>query len=170
MYRFLQIIYFVEELRISFKNQKQKELSNIVNAVLCRNDRLHYYQGFHDICSVLLLVLGERAAFIAAERLALFFLRDAMAPNLSLIMKQLSLLYVILKVEDCELHDYLQEMNMLPYFCISWILTWFSHNLKSIDLICRLFDFFIARNPLMPLYFAVTVSARNMFHNFNPTF
>jgi hypothetical protein len=32
-------------------------------------------KGFHDVCSVLLLVLGERGAVRAAERMALFFLR-----------------------------------------------------------------------------------------------
>jgi TBC1 domain family member 20 len=38
---------------------------------LCRNPELHYYQGFHDVASVFLLVAGtEDEAFAMMERLS----------------------------------------------------------------------------------------------------
>ena len=39
--------------------------------------KVHYYQGFHDLCSVLLLNCGEKIACACAERLAVFHQRDA---------------------------------------------------------------------------------------------
>ena len=45
-------------------------------------DELHYYQGFGDICSVLLLVCGEKIAFNMARKLAITHLKDNMAPTM----------------------------------------------------------------------------------------
>ena len=43
-------------------------------------------------------------------------------------------------------------------FCISWLLTWFGHVLSDIESILRIFDFFIACHPLMPVYVMGAVS------------
>jgi len=55
--------------------QTQKTLENIIHAILFRNPTLHYYQGFHDVCLVLLLILGDKAAFASAEKISLYYLR-----------------------------------------------------------------------------------------------
>lgn len=39
---------------------------------------LHYFQGYHDIVQVLLLVLGTDAAVPAVSRLSLLRIRDFM--------------------------------------------------------------------------------------------
>ncbi|SAM04667.1 hypothetical protein [Absidia glauca] len=57
------------------KAHKQQELHGMLVEILWRNPRLKYYQGFHDICTVFLLVLGKKAAIPAAENVALFFTR-----------------------------------------------------------------------------------------------
>lgn len=41
-----------------------------------------------------------------------------------------------------------------PYFALSWLLTWFAHDVPDLDSIARLFDLFLASHPLMPLYLA----------------
>jgi len=40
--------------------EKRKELSTIIHSILSLHTDLNYYQGFHDIASVLLLVCGEK--------------------------------------------------------------------------------------------------------------
>ncbi|RUP45483.1 hypothetical protein BC936DRAFT_148112 [Jimgerdemannia flammicorona] len=57
------------------KTHKQKELHEMIVEILWRNPGLHYYQGFHDICTSFLLILGKKQAIPAAENVALFFLR-----------------------------------------------------------------------------------------------
>ena len=45
-----------------------------------------------------------------------------------------------------------------PHFALSWVLTWFSHDLDDISLICRLYDVCLSGHPLMSLYLATAVS------------
>lgn len=37
-------------------------------------------------------------------------------------------------------------------FCLPWFLTWFGHSLNHYKDVVRLYDFFLASPPLMPLY------------------
>ena len=46
----------------------------------------------------------------------------------------------------------------MPYYALSWILTWFSHDFEDFSKVARLFDFFIAGNALTPVYTASAVS------------
>ena len=43
-------------------------------------------------------------------------------------------------------------------FALSWLITWYGHVLKDFSTIVRLYDFFLATHPLMPVYFGAAVS------------
>ena len=43
-------------------------------------------------------------------------------------------------------------------FALSWLITWYGHVLKDFGTIVRLYDFFLATDPLMPLYFGAAVN------------
>ena len=45
----------------------------------------------------------------------------------------------------------------MPYYALSWVLTWFSHDFERFDKVARLFDIFISSSPLMPIYVASSV-------------
>lgn len=155
----------------------QRRLTNIIMTVLGRHPYLHYYQGFHDVCSVLLIILGEELATMVAEILALFWLRDFMHPTLDPVMSMLSLIGPIFKKTDSDLYKFFasvtsakfgsfleagsegeeDELGILPYFALSWVLSWTSHELKNVESIARIFDFFIVSNPIMPVYFAIAL-------------
>lgn len=45
----------------------------------------------------------------------------------------------------------------LPYFSLSWVLTLMSHDLTSIAVIARLFDFLLAHNPAIISYLGVAI-------------
>lgn len=47
--------------------------------------------------------------------------------------------------------------NVLPYYCLSWVITWCSHDIDDFSIIPRLFDLFLSSNPLMPVYFAAAI-------------
>lgn len=53
---------------------------------------------------------------------------------------------------DEELAQYILKAGILPYFALSWYITWFAHDVQSLPQIARLFDLFMASHPLMPLY------------------
>jgi len=42
-------------------------------------------------------------------------------------------------------------------FCLSWLITWYGHVLSDFQDIVRLYDFFMACHPLMPIYLAAGV-------------
>jgi hypothetical protein len=48
--------------------------------------------------------------------------------------------------------------NVMPYYALSWILTWFSHDFEQYEKVVRLFDVFISSEPIMLIYIASAVS------------
>ena len=59
---------------------------------------------------------------------------------------------MLLLQADETLAHYILEAGVLPYFALSWYITWFAHEVQSLPQIARLFDLFMASHPLMPLY------------------
>ncbi|KAF8950183.1 hypothetical protein BGZ52_003411 [Haplosporangium bisporale] len=145
------------ESRQSVKKQRQEELQQIIIDVLRRHPKLAYYQGFHDVCTCLLVVLGKEAATLAAESLALFFFRDCMLDNLEPVLNQLSLMTALLKLEDPEVQAFLDKSETLPFFPLSWVITWCAHDLNDFGKVARLFDFLLCFNPLMSIYLTTAV-------------
>ncbi|KAI8637271.1 hypothetical protein BD408DRAFT_454209 [Parasitella parasitica] len=121
---------------------------------------LYYYpqDGFHDICTCFLLVLGKKAAIPAAENVALFFIRDAMLDSFDPVSKQLRLMSSLIEYEDPELTLFLEMANVMPYYALSWILTWFSHDFEAYEKAIRLFDLFISSQAIMPVYIASAIT------------
>lgn len=157
---------------VSWQRQKRRDLATVLHAVFSRNPDLHYYQGFHEITSVLIRVLGVRLGFLAAERLALLFLRDAMfsGGTLEPIMVQLECIYGILERQDRELWAFLTATNRglgkCPFYSLSWLLTWFTHNIPheresegaGEEAILLIFDYILASGcPLMPVYISASL-------------
>lgn len=42
-------------------------------------------------------------------------------------------------------------------FALPWVITWFGHVLPNYEDVVRLYDFFLAKPPLMPIYFATVL-------------
>ncbi|KAI8889265.1 RabGAP/TBC [Backusella circina FSU 941] len=157
------LYYYPQDITPVLKAHKQQELHCMIVEILWRNPTLKYYQGFHDICTCFLLVLGKKAAIPAAENVALFFIRDAMLESFDPVSKQLRLMSSIVEYEDPELTVFLESSNVMPYYALSWILTWFSHDFEQYETVVRLFDVFISSEPIMLIYIAsaITLLRRN---------
>lgn len=92
---------------------------------------VHYYQGLHDVASVLLLVAGEPAAFDMLCHLATGHLRDATRSSLDPVIELLGLMGSIVAAADEELADFLSKQGLPPFYALSWFITWFSHDLAD---------------------------------------
>lgn len=115
---------------------------------------LHYFQGYHDIVQVLLLVLGIDAAVAAVARLSLLRIRDFMLPTMSGTEAHLQLLPSILYVADRTLYHHLSQTQ--PFFALAATLTLYAHDIEEYGDIARLFDFLLANEAAMPVYLFVT--------------
>ena len=167
--------------------KKQRRLGNLVNLTILRtyeeeqdDDKLCYYQGYHDVASIFLSTLGgggsspssvgsESAAGIAASigldlpsavlaRVSTSHFRDAMRSNFMQLQTAIRLLLMpLISYFDREVHEFLLDCDMEPFFALSWIITWFSHDIRDTALVKRLFDAFIVSHPLLPLYMTVAM-------------
>ncbi|XP_010770284.1 TBC1 domain family member 20 isoform X2 [Notothenia coriiceps] len=135
----------------------QEELIDIILVVLKRNPQLHYYQGYHDIVVTFLLVLGERLATALVEKLSTHHLRDFMDPTMDNTKHILNYLMPIIERVNPEVHDFMQQAEVGTVFALSWLITWFGHVLSDFRHVVRLYDFFLACHPLMPIYFAAVI-------------
>ncbi|KAJ1669545.1 GTPase-activating protein gyp8, partial [Spiromyces aspiralis] len=75
-----------------------------------------------------------------------------MGDSLEPIRLQLAFMYTIIKEEEPEIYMALERLGIPPFFAISWILSWFAHDLSDLQDMGRLYDFLIASNPLAPIY------------------
>ncbi|XP_061687608.1 TBC1 domain family member 20 isoform X1 [Syngnathoides biaculeatus] len=135
----------------------QEELIDIILRVLKRNPQLHYYQGYHDIVVTFLLVVGERLATALVEKLSTHHLRDFMDPTMDNTKHILNYLMPIIERVSPEVHDFMQQAEVGTVFALSWLITWFGHVLSDFRHVVRLYDFFLACHPLMPIYFAAVI-------------
>lgn len=154
---------FVGPSTIEERDQKRTILQRVIESTIAGNETgIHYYQGFHDIASVILLVSeGEYLSSRILQQLASCHLRDCTRSTLEAATEVLGMLYPILEIADPDLHAFLASLDAPtlqdPHWALSWYLTWFSHDIKDMEQVARLFDLFIASHPLMPVYLAAVV-------------
>jgi len=127
--------------------------------VLRRNPYLCYFQGYHDICQVFLLVLPPPIRAPAVARLSALRIRDFMLPSLGPAVSQLRLIPDILRACDPQLWRHLSGTE--PFFALAGMLTMYAHDITTLGEIARLFDVLLAREPVFSVYmFAAIVRSR----------
>lgn len=135
----------------------QDQLIFLIVRILMKHPELHYYQGYHDICITFLLAVGDELAFALVEQLSLSHLRDFMDVTMEKTTHMLNYLYPILGRVNSDLRDHMENAGVGTIFCLSWLITWFGHVLNDYRHIVRLYDFFLACHPLMPIYLAAAI-------------
>jgi TBC1 domain family member 20 len=131
----------------------------VIVPTLRRYPKLCYFQGFHDIAQVLLLVLGKEEASRAVAFLSLVRIRDFMLPSLSPSLVHLKLLPAIIFAADPALHQHLRGVR--PFFALAATLTLYAHEVEDYGQIARLYDFLLAHEAAVSLYlFAVIILSR----------
>ncbi|KAG8526475.1 uncharacterized protein KY384_008675 [Bacidia gigantensis] len=144
-----------EQQLVEWKDQ----LSWVILKVLRENQCLCYFQGYHDIVQVLLLVLGASKAPASVTCLSFLRIRDFMLPSLAPSLDQLMLLPSIVSTIDPGLSLHLSSTR--PFFALSATLTMYAHEIEGYGQIVRLFDFLIAHPSVVSLYFfAVIILSR----------
>ncbi|ORY92636.1 rab-GTPase-TBC domain-domain-containing protein [Leucosporidium creatinivorum] len=151
-------VSYPQDINPEEKEVLRTKLETVIVTTLRRHPSLQYFQGYHDIISVLLLTLeDEQTSLDAAERMSLHRLRDSMGSGLEPVLGYLRLVHRILAKVDPDIVEVVEIAADLPYFSLSWVLTLMSHDLTSINVIARLFDFLLAHNPAMISYVGVAI-------------
>ncbi|KAK3318349.1 rab-GTPase-TBC domain-containing protein [Apodospora peruviana] len=152
-------IYYPQHQNDAELERQKDELSSLILEVLRRYPYLCYFQGYHDICQVLLLVLPPVLRAPAVARLSALRIRDFMLPSLTPAISQLRLIPDILRAADPALYRHLSSTE--PFFALSGTLTMYAHDITTLGEISRLFDVLLAREPVFSVYmFAAIVRSR----------
>ena len=140
---------------------RKKELYDLITQTLRSHPKLCYFQGYHDIVQVIMLVLGRDAASPAVESISLLRIRDYMLPSLTPALKHLQLVPCILQSADKELAQHLSLPH--PNYALPAAITLYAHEIQEYSDIARLFDFLLAHEPVISLYLfaAIIISRRS---------
>ena len=116
-----------------------------------------HISGYHDVAITFLLVVGEELGYRIVERLSVSHLKEFMAPTMEPTMKLLQYMYPIIRQRHPELHAHLVRSEVGTIFALPWLITWFGHVLPDYNDVVRLYDFFLAQPPMMPVYLATAI-------------
>lgn len=95
--------------------------------------------------------MGAKSSLPVLEHIALYFLRDFMMPNLDSSTAHLLFIPQLVEAADNQLYEVVADTY--PYYAISPIITLFTHDIRSFEDICILFDYILAsRNMAVPIY------------------
>ncbi|KAG5417717.1 GYP8 [Candida metapsilosis] len=155
---------FATILSTSDINSLKKMLFNLIIKVLRKYPCLNYYQGYHDIASIVLLVcykanhnesiekdIDQEMAFNILEKLTLFHLRDFMLTDINLSVNHLRLVPAIIESVDEQMFQLIKQTSssyqvfnghfdykfLQP---LSSILTLYSHDLTNLSQILHIWD------------------------------
>ncbi|KAF9225698.1 hypothetical protein BS17DRAFT_777520 [Gyrodon lividus] len=142
------VLYPVESSATSARDALQSDLHALVVSLFRKRRALHYFQGFHDIITVLFLTLPQPLHLACAEKMALHRVRDAMGVGLEPILGLLRVLRNLLRLVDPEYAELLENISPLPYHALPHLLTLFSHDLPTLPLVQHVWDFLLSREPI----------------------
>ncbi|XP_054284267.1 TBC1 domain family member 20-like [Macrosteles quadrilineatus] len=137
----------------------QDQLTTLILRVISKYPHLRYYQGYHDVAVTFLLVVGEDAAFQIMERLSTDHLKDCMEPTMDRTSYLLNYIFPLIHRLHPALCEFLDRSCVGTMFCLPWYLTWYSHSLNRYRDVVRLYDYFLASPPLLPLYLVAAIVA-----------
>ncbi|KAJ3914947.1 rab-GTPase-TBC domain-containing protein [Lentinula edodes] len=130
----------------------QESLNKLLVTLFRRHPSLSYFQGYHDIITVLFLTLPSPLHLPCAERVSLHRTRDAMGDGLEPVLGSLRFLAKLIAAVDVELAKLLKCAAPLPYFALSHLLTMFAHDIPTLPVIQHVFDYLLARPPIALVY------------------
>lgn len=147
----------------------RKRLYCLILKVLRKYPCLNYYQGFHDVASVVLMVCNDLndhddQAFALLECLSLYHLRDFMNPHMGLSINHLKLVPLILEKADPMMFQLIRQTSSSYiatygafydykfYPALLAIITMFSHDMVSFNHVMLIWDFIFS-------YGSISVSA-----------
>lgn len=139
------------------KENMQEKLHDLLVSVFRKRPQLSYFQGYHDIATVIFLTLPPEVQFLCVEKLSLHRLRDSMGSSLEPVLGLLKVTKNLVRLVDPAFADILERTSPLPFYALSNLLTLFSHDMPTLSLIQHVFDYVLCRPPIFIVYLATSI-------------
>lgn len=163
LWRFSFCKAWTEEMR----EIRRESLRHVLDACFASIEEGRYYQGFHDVAETCFAVCGfdEELTLGMLIVLARRYFVDATRPDLARVALALRLIVNVVFAADEGLGVELFGVETVarePVWALSWIITWFSHNLEDFDTLLNLWDTILAvDHAAYPLYLAAALVIRS---------
>lgn len=132
------------------RGERRLQLKNMILRILLHNPERFYYQGLHELMGFVMYMLsphldGEEIVSVCEGLLNTRWRRFS-APQLKNSEAMLYAMHAAIAQEDPPLAAALEWCGVGPesHYAVSWMITWYVHSVKSVDVLTRLFDFFVA--------------------------
>lgn len=131
------------------RDRMRGKLKDMILRILAHHRDRYYYQGLHELMGYVMYVLapsiGSEMIVSVCEQLLLTRWRSFSEPRLAGSESMLYAMHAIIVEEDTALAVALEECGVGPesHYAVSWVITWYTHCLTNLELLGRLFDFFI---------------------------
>jgi len=111
----------------------------------------------------MLVVDDDQLAFAISESICRNYIADFMRVDFRELCQFMRLIFDIVKLKDKKLYKHLKKARVEPYVALSWLITWFAHDVKSLDEIARVYDAILSSPPIFTLYLCAVVSLPIVF-------
>ncbi|ESW99738.1 hypothetical protein KL918_001326 [Ogataea parapolymorpha] len=129
----------------------RQRLDNLINNTLCAYPGLNYYQGYHDVASIAVLIFDDFMAYKFMTKLTLMYLRDHMLPDIESTVRELKLIPELLSLVDPKLHALIGSIE--PVYALSSMISLFAHDIADFNGLCLVWDFILAQNSAVSAYY-----------------
>jgi len=148
-------VYYPQNISTAEKNELKCKLKDIIIRILRTYPELSYYQGYHDICTLFLIIFQNDLdiCFKVVSNFTLFYLRDFMMPDIDVTIKMLKLIPELTLKADKSLYKDAMMNEIEPFYCLSAIITIFAHDVLNFNTICQIFDFIIASGSISSIIY-----------------
>lgn len=135
----------------------QSQLQIVLERIFNEYPQWHYYQGFHDVCSVLLTFYSLDNVLERTVDICEGHLKDLLC-DFEVVHKLIIVVLGIIRKADPILHEHItKNLIVPPFFMVSWLITLFAHDLHSLYAAQRILKFLSSRDPVMILYMCAAV-------------
>lgn len=141
---------FSHTTNLLIKQKLHRLVSNITDIL---DNRYHYFQGFHDLLLLFLLLFQDDLITIKFIQIFCeFYIREGMNSkddhNNFNFMHEMQLISKYVKLYDNNLGNEINSCFEEGYFFVtSWLITFFSHNMNDISKQYRILDYILVSNP-----------------------
>ncbi|VDO80280.1 unnamed protein product [Schistosoma curassoni] len=97
------------------------------------------------------------------SQLNVMYMYICLNKSMDVTLEYMQLIFALLEHVSTSVLNSIESVELGPDFAIAWIITWFAHVLPNMDDVRRLFDLFLATDPIMLVYVSVAVSLYYFF-------
>ncbi|CAG9573230.1 conserved hypothetical protein [Leishmania major strain Friedlin] len=131
------------------RTEQRRRLKNMILRVLLHNPERFYYQGLHELMGYMMYMLSpytewEEVVSVCDKLLVTRWKRFS-ARQLKSSEAMLYAMHAIIVQEDPPLAAALEWCGVGPesHYAVSWMITWYVHSIDSLEVLARLFDYFL---------------------------